>query len=173
MAKIPPNKVPTNNAGRAGTFFIMSNSTITGTKNNHGLMLKLLSIAINKFVISLEFCVLSIESPINKKMRSDMTKLGIVVYIMYLIWVNKFVPAIAGARFVVSDKGDILSPKYAPDIIAPAVRPFEISKALPIPNRAIPTVAIVDQELPEANETIAHMMAAATRKIFGFSICNP
>ena len=118
MAKIPPNKVPANNAGSAGTFFIISNSTITGTKNNHGLMLKLLSIAINKFVISSEFCVLSIESPMNKKMRSDMTKLGIVVYIMYLIWVNKSVPAIAGARFVVSDKGDILSPKYAPDIIS-------------------------------------------------------
>ena len=117
--------------------------------------------------------MLSIESPINKKMRSDTIKLGIVVYIMYLIWLNKSVPAIAGARFVVSDKGDILSPKYAPEIIDPAVRPFEISKALPIPNRAIPTVAIVDQELPEANETIAHMMAAATRKILGFSICNP
>ena len=136
-------------------------------------MLKLLSIAINIFVISLEFCVLSIESPIKKNIRSDIKKLGIVVYIIYLICVNKLVPAIAGARLVVSDKGDILSPKYAPDIIAPAIRPFEISKALPIPNRAIPTVAIVDHELPEANETIAHMMAAATRKILGFSICNP
>ena len=36
---------------------------------------------------------------------------GIVVYIIYLMCVNKSVPAIAGARFVVSDKGDILSPK--------------------------------------------------------------
>ena len=106
-------------------------------------------------------------------MRSEIKKLGIVVYIMYLICINYSVPAIAGARFVVSDKGDILSPKYAPDIIAPATRPFDIPKALPIPNRAIPTVAIVDQELPEASETIAHMMAAATRKILGFSICNP
>ena len=61
-----------------------------------------------------------------------MTKLGIVVYIVSDM-VNKSVPAIAGARFVVSDRGDILSPKYAPDITAPAVRPFEISKALPIP----------------------------------------
>ena len=30
---------------------------------------------------------------------------------MNLIWVNKSVPTIAGAKFVVSDKGDILSPK--------------------------------------------------------------
>ena len=36
---------------------------------------------------------------------------GIVVYIIYLMWVNKSVPTIAGARLVVSDNGDILSPK--------------------------------------------------------------
>ena len=100
-------------------------------------------------------------------------KEGIVVYIICFICLNKSTPVNPEAIFVVSDKGDILSPKYAPDIIAPAVRPFEISKALPIPNRAIPTVAIVDQELPEDNETIAHMIAAATRKILGFRICNP
>ena len=47
--KIPPNNVPANNV--VVRIFIMSNSMNTGTKNNHGLMLKLLSIAINKFVI--------------------------------------------------------------------------------------------------------------------------
>ena len=36
---------------------------------------------------------------------------GMVVYIMYLICVIKSVPAIAGAKFVVSERGDILSPK--------------------------------------------------------------
>ena len=36
---------------------------------------------------------------------------GMVVNIIYLIWLIKSVPAIAGAKFVVSDKGDILSPK--------------------------------------------------------------
>ena len=36
---------------------------------------------------------------------------GTVVYAIYLICVNKSVPAIAGARLVVSLKGDILSPK--------------------------------------------------------------
>ena len=36
---------------------------------------------------------------------------GTVVNVMYLIWVNKSVPAIAGAKLVVSDNGDILSPK--------------------------------------------------------------
>ena len=34
-----------------------------------------------------------------------------VVYTMCLMCVNKLEPAIAGARLVVSDNGDILSPK--------------------------------------------------------------
>ena len=36
---------------------------------------------------------------------------GMVVYIIYLICVIKSVPAMAGAKFVVSERGDILSPK--------------------------------------------------------------
>jgi hypothetical protein len=34
-----------------------------------------------------------------------------VVKVIYLMWVNKSVPAMAGARLVVSDIGDNLSPK--------------------------------------------------------------
>ena len=86
---------------------------------------------------------------------------------MYLICVNKSVPAIAGARLVVSDSGDILSPKYAPEIIVPATKPSDIPKAFPIPNKAIPTVAIVDHELPEAKDTTAQMIHVATRNILG------
>ena len=37
----------------------------------------------------------------------------------------------------------------------------------------IPTVAIVDHELPDARETIAHIIHAATRNILGFRICSP
>ena len=36
---------------------------------------------------------------------------GMVVKAMYFICVNKSVPAIAGAKLVVSESGDILSPK--------------------------------------------------------------
>ena len=36
---------------------------------------------------------------------------GTVVYAIYFMCVNKSVPAIAGAKFVVSESGDILSPK--------------------------------------------------------------
>ncbi|MEG0580418.1 MAG: hypothetical protein RR490_10925, partial [Niameybacter sp.] len=70
------------------------------------------------------------------------------MYNMCLIWSNKLVPAIAGAKFVVSDRGDILSPKYAPDIIAPAIILFGIPRALPIPNKAIPIVPTVVQDEP-------------------------
>ena len=79
---------------------------------------------------------------------------GIVVNAIYLICVNKSVPAIAGAKFVVSLKGDILSPKYAPDITAPAIIPGFIPNTEPIPINAIPTVAEVVQELPVAKEMI-------------------
>ena len=54
---------------------------------------------------------------------SVMTKEGIVVTIMNRIWVNKGVPADEEARTVVSDNGETLSPKYAPDMIAPAIQP--------------------------------------------------
>ncbi len=89
------------------------------------------------------------------------------------MWVKRSVPAIAGARFVVSDKGDILSPKYAPLMIAPATNPSDMPKVFPIPKRAIPIVAIVDQELPVEIETMALTTQAANRKMVGFNICKP
>ena len=98
---------------------------------------------------------------------------GMVVNIIYLIWLIKSVPAIAGAKFVVSDNGDILSPKYDPDIIAPPVKPSGIPRAFPIPNIAIPIVAMVDQLLPVANETIEHIIQAATKKIEGLNNLRP
>ena len=52
-------------------------------------------------------------------------------------------PAIAGAKFVVSLRGDILSPKYAPEITAPAVISAGILNAIPTATRAIPIVAEV------------------------------
>ena len=41
------------------------------------------------------------------------------------MWVNSGVPAAEDARVVVSESGEILSPKYAPEMIAPAVQPAE------------------------------------------------
>src|SRR5690606_15325829 len=100
-------------------------------------------------------------------------KVGTVVIAIYLICVNKSVPAIAGATFVVSLKGDILSPKYAPDITAPAIIPEDMPNAVPIPTNALPTVAEVVHELPVATEIIAAMITEAGRNIVGFKICKP
>ena len=47
---------------------------------------------------------------------------GIIVQNIDLICVNTSVPAAAGAMFVVSENGDILSPNIAPDTDMPATR---------------------------------------------------
>ena len=63
--------------------------------------------------------------------------------------------------------------QYAPEIIAPATNPSEIPSTWPMPIRAIPTVAIVDHELPEASDTIAQIKHDAIKKYSGFKICKP
>ena len=77
------------------------------------------------------------------------------------------------ARIVVSDKGDILSPKYAPEMIAPAIHPSSKPCAFPIPINAIPIVAIVVYELPVITEINAQMMQVDARKKLGWIICIP
>jgi hypothetical protein len=81
--------------------------------------------------------------------------------------VKRSVPAIAGARFVVSDNGDILSPKYAPEIIDPATIPELKPKAFPMPSSATPMVATVDHELPVASETKEQITTDATKNMLG------
>ena len=49
--------------------------------------------------------------PARAKSSRAAAKLGAVVHAMWRIWAKSSVPATAGARFVVSDSGDILSPK--------------------------------------------------------------
>jgi len=79
----------------------------------------------------------------------------------------------AGAIFVVSDKGEILSPKKAPEITAAAV--IAAGKPIPLPTaiRAIPTVAIDVKEVPVLVETTAVIKAAKGRKTEGLIICKP
>ena len=58
-----------------------------------------------------------------RKTINEITNDGIVVIIIFLICVNRGVPEDEEARTVVSERGDTLSPKYAPEMIAPAVHP--------------------------------------------------
>ena len=172
IANKAPNATPAINAGIAGVFLIISATTNIGTKKRKILILNFeLSEISNSFIFWV--VVVSIYRPIKKKIINVITKLGIVVYIIYLIWEKRSLDAIAAAKLVVSDNGDILSPKYAPEIIDPAISPSEIPRTWPIPINAIPIVAIVDQELPEAKDTIAHIIQDANKKNSGFRIWSP
>ena len=171
-ANIPANKVPTKRATNGSVFLTISPITITGTKNNHPETLKEAEIAMSKsFVFTSPFTSTVSPNIINK--ISVKIYVGIVVNVMYLMCVNKSVPAIAGARFVVSDIGDNLSPKYAPDTTAPATIPKSKPNAPPIPIKAIPTVAEVVQELPVAIEITEHIINVAGKKMAGLKICKP
>ena len=88
----------------------MRTITIPGTINKVSEILKVELIDTSKLSMSAEpvTSILKLRIVKNNKV---ITILGTVVKVMYLICVNKSVPAIAGARFVVSLKGDILSPK--------------------------------------------------------------
>ncbi len=98
---------------------------------------------------------------------------GTVVMIIYLIWLNKSEPETAAAKLVVSLNGDILSPKYAPEITAPAIIPTSKPKAFPMPIKAIPIVADVDQLLPVAKATMALIITHEGRKNEALIILKP
>ena len=106
-------------------------------------------------------------SPTTKKAIKAIQSDGMVVIIIYLIWSNRGTLAVDDANTVVSDRAEILSPKYAPDIIAPATQPSEKPCAVPIPISATPIVAIVVHELPVSRDTTAHIKQAVTKKTFG------
>lgn len=81
---------------------------------------------------------------------NETTKAGMVDHIIFLMWANNSLSATAEERLVESDKGDILSPKTAPEIIAPATKAGLRFILVPIPKSAIPTVEIVVKPLPIA-----------------------
>jgi hypothetical protein len=86
---------------------------------------------------------------------------------------NKSAFAIDDAKTVVSDIGDILSPKYAPEIMAPALRAEGTPSASPIPSRAIPIVAIVVHEVPVITDMREEMIQAHGKNTAGDIICTP
>ena len=64
-------------------------------------------------------------------------------------------------------------PKYAPEMIAPAIHPSLYPITLPIPWNAMPIVAIVVHELPDRTDITAHTPHAMRRNIRGFIISKP
>ena len=74
---------------------------------------------------------------------------------------NNSLPATAGARLVVSDNGEILSPKYAPEITNPAVIGSGRPKPALIPIKATPTVDLVVQQHHVAIATTTEIISEA------------
>src|SRR5699024_1610552 len=148
---------PAVNAKKAGTFLIdKNNKTAIGISAAY----QLISPVSNKLFWNSFIFVKSVfdifgDNKANK--INDIKKAGNVVQ----------------AIFVVSDKGDILSPKNAPETIAPAVIGKETPKAVDIPIKASPTVPTVVSELP----TLIPIMAVTTniiaKKYFGVTSSNP
>ena len=102
--------------------------------------------------------------PRKKKRTSETKKAGMVDHIMFLIWSKRSLSATAEARLVESDSGDILSPKIAPEMMAPAVIAGLIPSVLPIPKRAMPTVEMVVKPEPMAKPTIEQTKKTDGRK---------
>ena len=79
-------------------------------------------------------------------------------------------PAAIGARLVVSDNGDNLSPKKAPDTTAPAVAGKDTPRPPAIPIIATPIVPAAPHEVPVIVDNSADNINAVTSKNLEFII---
>ena len=110
-ARIPPNSAPNKIVGIGGTFlYAITNTTAIGS-NAQGVTLN----AESRVVFSSPSAALSRPgsppNPMDANITSAIRNEGKVVHAMCWMCVNRSIPTTAGARFVVSDSGDILSPK--------------------------------------------------------------
>ena len=88
---------------------------------------------------------------------------GTAVYSMCRMWVYSSTSAATEARIVESDKGDILSPKYAPEITAPAMSGSGAPSAVAVPIMATPMVPADPHEVPVKDDirTVARKAVSA------------
>ena len=93
-----------------------------------------------------------------------MSEAGIVVHIIARICENIFTFVTNAAKLVVSDSGDILSPKTAPAMMAPAAIPKFIFNWLAMEISAIPAVDADPQAVPVAKLQMAEIINADTKK---------
>ena len=82
-------------------------------------------------------------------------------------------PTNCGTRIVVSESGVILSPKYAPQMTAPAAIGFETPITPAMPMKATPSVPAVVHELPVTMPTTAQIAAVARKNTLGLSSLTP
>ena len=111
--------------------------------------------------------------PAMRNVTSARPMAGMAVSMRYRIWSKRSTPQALDATTVVSLSGDTLSPKYAPDIMAPATHPGWKPMTVPMPMNATPMVAMVLQELPVSTDMTAQTAHVVTRKKVGLSIRRP
>src|SRR5690606_3017789 len=102
--------VPIKRAISGGAFFTINTTTATGTKKSQPLMLKVDLILARIVAVSATPEVSMVKPRTTKAIRA-IEIVGTVVRAIYRIWENSSPPTMAGAKLVVSLKGDILSPK--------------------------------------------------------------
>ena len=115
----------------------------------------------------------SCDKPAMVKMIKVIISDGMVVNSKYRMCEKIGLPVTDAAKTVVSESGETLSPKYAPEMIAPAIQPVSKPCASPIPIKAIPIVAMVVQELPVITDTIQQIRLVDTKKKLGWMIWIP
>ena len=82
---------------------------------------------------------------------------GTVTRACVAMWSKRSTLAVMGARTVVSDSGESLSPNMEPAYTAPATRPtLTLSMAIAMIMMAIPAVEAEPLDVPVAVEKIAH-----------------
>ena len=116
---------------------------------------------------------MSVPRPTSANSTSAIVKEGPVVHAMCRMCEKISVSTTAGARFVVSDKGDILSPKYAPEMTAPAAIAGDRPRPIDTPINATPRVPATVQELPVASAAIAQIRQLAAKNQSGLRSSRP
>ena len=111
--------------------------------------------------------------PRTAKPMPASTIAGPPVVTIALMWSKRSASATAGATLVVSDSGDILSPKAAPETTAPAVSAGLMPRPMPTPISATPTVPAVDQEEPVAIAVMMQAIMAVSRNQLGLMSFRP
>ena len=122
MASTIATAIPAKNVGSVGFFRAMSATTTMGGISRTGLILNVVLRVSSRFRYSApSIAELPWRMPRTIYSTREMTRQGTVVHSIYLMWSTMSTSATAEDRTVVSDRGDSLSPKMAPTVMAPAV----------------------------------------------------
>jgi hypothetical protein len=159
-ARIPANSAEPSSARNGGTFLsVKATSRKSGSSATTEIVKSCSSTSRTAWVLTVDSGVA--VSPSTRKATRLIPSAGPAVQNMLRMClpVVSPPPTSCGTRIVVSESGVILSPKYAPQITAPAATCAGSPITLAIPTNATPSVPAVVHELPVTSPTIAQIAA--------------